>query len=105
MGESAPPSPAVHAPRDVDARPLSPIAPEYPRRMRVLGREGTVRILAQIDADGRVISAEVAQSSGSAMLDNAALAAVRRAVFSPALRGGLPAPSRVIVPIRFALEE
>jgi protein TonB len=90
---------------NVDARPVTPIAPAYPRRMRELGREGTVRILATVDADGSVLSAVVAASSGFSMLDNAAAAAVRRAVFSPAQRGGVPVASLVLIPIRFSIAD
>jgi periplasmic protein TonB len=50
-----------------------------------------------------VTSAEILISSGSALLDQAALDAVRRTAFTPATQDGFPVACRVIVPIRFQL--
>jgi protein TonB len=48
---------------------------------------------------------EVAQSSGSRVLDNAALKAVRKWRWEPARRGEEPVASTVRCRIRFELEE
>lgn len=57
-------------------------------------------------ASGAAADVQVRTSSGHALLDEAALAYLRRARFVPARdRGGLAIDSLVIVPIRFVLED
>lgn len=51
--------------------------PEYPWLARRRGWEGVVAIFLHVDAQGTVDAASVARSSGHAVLDAAALAAVR----------------------------
>jgi len=56
--------------------------------------------------DGRAQSVRVTQSSGSPLLDESAVTTVReRWRFIPAQRGGIPVESRIIVPIRFRLDD
>lgn len=52
--------------------------PEYPFHERLVRTEGTTKVRGVIGADGGVTSVEVAQSSGNANLDKAAVAAVCR---------------------------
>ena len=85
------------------ARPTRTIAPEYPPAAVRRAQQGRVTIGARVSAAGRVTSAEVLRSSGHALLDAAALRAVRSARFHPAARNGRPVASTVTVPIRFAL--
>jgi len=96
----APPGPEVRA------RPLPGAcpAPAYPARERLLRREGTVRLLLSVLADGTVEEAGVETSSGSDPLDAAALEAVRRWRFEPARRGGRAVPDLVIQTIRFRID-
>ncbi len=54
---------------------------------------------------GRPTGVAVKQSSGVAILDQAAIAAVRRWTFEPARTAGLPVASTVEVPVRFSLSE
>tara|TARA_B100000674_G_C37937852_1_gene961201 strand:- start:2049 stop:2237 length:189 start_codon:yes stop_codon:yes gene_type:complete len=58
----------------------------------------------QIGTRGRVGSVRVLSSSGSAVLDSTAIAAVKRWSFSPALKNGKPVSSQVHVPFRFSLQ-
>jgi protein TonB len=51
--------------------------PEYPPRAVRLGLEGEVRIKVRVDGQGNVAELEVSRSSGSRLLDNAALRAVK----------------------------
>ena len=51
----------------------------YPPAARSRGTEGQVIIAFTVDGQGRVLEASVANSSGSSLLDRAALAAVREA--------------------------
>jgi len=96
-------SSAASGPNLVAPQPRAPILPPYPRSARLSGAQGLVKVSAMVDERGTVTSAEVLLSSGSSLLDRAALDAVRRAAFVPALRGGLPVACRVVVPIRFQL--
>lgn len=94
---------AVAAPVLISPRPQSEILPAYPRSARRAGLEGVVKINALVDASGVVTSAEVLVSSGHTALDQAALEAVRRALFAPALQEGRRVPCRIVIPIRFQL--
>jgi periplasmic protein TonB len=65
------------------ARVVAPIAgqsppPEYPAVARRRGCHGTVMLRLVCDADGHVIEVTLLQSSGHAILDDAAIAAARR---------------------------
>lgn len=62
--------------------------PDYPARLRRLGVEGAVELVLRIGADGAVREVEVLLSSGHAAFDAAALEAVRRWRFEPALADG-----------------
>ncbi len=89
----------------IEARPLyrqNP-PPEYPRIARRRGYEGTVRIDALVDEDGRVREVKIRKSSGHAALDRAALSAVKKWRFEPGRRGAEPVRMWVEVPVRFEL--
>lgn len=75
----------------------------YPRRARRRGEEGDVTAELEINADGTVASARVLKSSGSADLDAAALAALKRAAFEPAVRGGKPVSGTIAETVEFRL--
>jgi len=83
--------------------PLRAIQPAYPRSARQSGMQGLVKVAATLDERGVVTSVELQVSSGSALLDQAAMEAVRRAAFTPALQAGKPVSCRVTIPIRFQL--
>ncbi len=78
--------------------------PAYPETARQRGIEGTVILLVRVGRDGEVRDVAVSKGSGSALLDEAALEAVRRWRFHPASLGSLPVESFVEVPIRFRLD-
>jgi protein TonB len=77
--------------------------PQYPSVARQHGWEGTTILRVEIGVDGHVGTVEVLHSSGHAVLDDAAVEAVRAGEFTPAQVGGKPASSLVEVPIRFQL--
>lgn len=81
---------AVHSP-----------APRYPGRALRRGESGEVVLRVAIDASGRPARIDVAASSGSRDLDRAALTAVRRWRFRPAMQGDRPVEAVVDVPISF----
>jgi len=88
------------------ARPLRPIDVEavYPLGARLRGEEGAVRMIVRIGEDGRVEVVEIGESSGFTILDRAAERAVRRTLFAPATRNGLPITEEINITIRFRLE-
>ena len=75
--------------------------PEYPDLARQAGVEGTVRLLVFVGVDGRVREAKVVASVP--LLDAAALEAIRRWTFTPALANGHPVAVWVAVPVVFRL--
>lgn len=88
---------------DRQAEPLDAPPPPYPLSARRRGLEGRVQLRIGIDANGRVETVDVAASSGSETLDDAAIDAVRRWRFRPERRGGESRAATIVVPIRFQL--
>lgn len=81
--------------------PTRTFAPRYPARALRNGETGTVMVRAEIGPDGVPTSVSVERGSGSRDLDRAAVDAVRRWRFRPAMRGGQPTTGSVVVPIDF----
>jgi protein TonB len=103
----APPARALAAPSGA-ARPRPPeflhrVEPGYPRAARLAGVEGVVRLRLGLDAAGRLVSAEVAESSGSASLDRAALEAAKASRYAPARLGAEAIPAETEAAYRFRL--
>lgn len=78
-------------------------APAYPASARAARLAGTVVLRVGIGESGAVESVVVARSSGHALLDTAAVRAVRGWRFAPARRDGRPVAATAEVPVRFAL--
>ena len=97
----APPLEVV--PPRFDAAYLDNPAPVYPAAAKRAGEEGRVLLRVLVSADGRAQAVEIARSSGSELLDQAALDAVRRWRFVPARRGEADVAAHVQVPIVFSL--
>jgi protein TonB len=79
-------------------------APAYPQLARQRGLEGVAMLLLQVGADGRVLQAKLLESSGHAILDDAALAAARGWRLTPASADGVAVAGALRVPLRFRLE-
>jgi protein TonB len=79
--------------------------PAYPAEARRRHLEGLVVLQVAVSARGTPDSVAVLKSSGHALLDDAALAAVRLWRFEPATRGGIAVPAPAEVPVRFRLED
>ena len=77
--------------------------PAYPERARRAGVAGVVVVRIVLAADGAVRQVEVAASSGSRLLDEAALAAARTSTFEPATRDRAPVESEAVANYRFEL--
>jgi protein TonB len=69
----------------------------YPPEAVAMGLEGEAILMLRIGADGVLIDAQIARSSGHAILDAAALRAVRA---TPHLA---PGPREMLFPVTFAL--
>ena len=77
---------------------------QYPRTARQAHIEGVVMLHFVMDAQGKVISYEIAKSSGRPILDSEALALIQRAQPLPALPADFPTRTLdAIVPIEFSL--
>lgn len=102
-----PPPPAVEETADVDGQydeaphPLKPLRPAYPEAARADRLEGVVVCLVTIGKNGRTSDPAIEQSSGHAILDNAALDALKKARFAPARRRHRPVEIRIRLTLDF----
>lgn len=77
--------------------------PRYPRAAVRRGYEGTVELRVAVNSSGAVDRIRVVKGSGYKILDRAAVKAVRRWQFDPALSLGQPVASETDVPVQFLL--
>jgi protein TonB len=77
--------------------------PEYPPQARDQGLQGLVLLRVRVLPDGKAGEVLVERSSGHAILDQAALRAVKAWLFVPATRNGIAVASWASVPVRFSL--
>jgi protein TonB len=64
--------------------------------------EGVVRLEFTLDRSGQIVSSHIVQSSGSPLLDEEAMAMIRRAAPLPAPPQQVPGPAfSLAVPIKF----
>ncbi len=82
---------------------LRRVPPAYPSRARQAGVEGRVLLTVMVRSDGKVDSVSLVRSSGSGLLDSAAMRAVRKWSFHPATLNGRAVQSELRVPVRFEL--
>lgn len=80
-----------------------PRQPSYPSQARRRNQQGVVLVEVRLDERGQQRSLNVLRSSGVDSLDRAALEAVAKWRFHPETNGGQAVPSRVQIPIQFAL--
>ena len=77
--------------------------PVYPERARRAGVAGVVGVRIVLAADGSVRAVELTASSGSRLLDEAALEAARASTFEPATRNRASVASEAVASYRFEL--
>ena len=77
--------------------------PAYPLSARRAGIEGEVVLRVTVSADGEARAVEIARSSGSEALDEAARKAIARWRFRPAQRAGIAVDGTATIPVRFTL--
>lgn len=80
-----------------------PPAPRYPNTARRRNQQGIVRVEVHLDERGQQLKRVLTHSSGVESLDQAALEAVTQWRFRPEFVDGRAVPSRVEIPIEFAL--
>lgn len=106
-----PPSPPVMPSQPVlDIEFGSPNAPSfvhrempvYPFIARRLGKEGRVLLRLTIDEKGNLLNVEVIEDPGYGFAE-AAVEAVKKSTFKPAMQDGRPVMSKALLPIRFLL--
>jgi len=84
-------------------RILSRVLPDYPAAARLQGVSGLVLARIVIGTDGYAKTVTVSQSSGSQELDLAAVSALKKWTFSPAIQNGIATEVCFQVPVRFNL--
>jgi protein TonB len=92
-----------YVPHDVEPEIMREVDPVYPDLAREAGIEGVVRVLMLVGLDGRIERAVVAPHGSVPLLDEAALAAARASLFSPALADQHPVRVWVARAYRFTL--
>jgi TonB family protein len=75
----------------------------YPVFAKRYGTEGEVQLKVSISPSGRVDTVTIQKSSGSDLLDKAAVTAVRTWRYHPAVRDGQPVATTDIVPVIFQI--
>ena len=78
--------------------------PAYPRLARLRGHEGVVLLNVEVLPNGKVGRLKVKTSSGHDLLDQSALAGLKKWIFEPGRKLGIPVAMWVDVPIRFHLQ-
>ncbi|MBY7807625.1 energy transducer TonB [Vibrio fluvialis] len=81
-----------------------PIRPNYPRLAQKRGIEGVATYEVWLDAQGHQIKQILISSSGTEMLDQSALDAIKQWKFSPHIINGEALAHRVQIPVRFRLD-
>lgn len=83
------------------------VEPEYPAAARRAGETGSVVVMADIDAKGMPSNVTVTERSGSRSrdFDRAAVSAVSKWTFEPAIQNGKAVAASVRVPVDFTLEQ
>jgi protein TonB len=76
--------------------------PAYPAEAEMRGQHGTVVILIHVSESGVAAGVDIAESSGVAVLDQAAVTAARKWRFRPAMQAGRTIPFDM--PFRFVFE-
>jgi len=76
--------------------------PVYPDVAREAGVEGTVQVRALVGTDGKVKDCVILE--GQAMLNDAAVACAKTAIFRPALLQHRPVEVWVIIPVTFKID-
>ncbi len=97
-----PPAPPAAAPVVTPPTVVHHVDAVYPPSAVASREHADVVLTVTVDADGHVSKVDVAQSSGAADLDEAAMVAARQWTFTPAMKDGKAVASRIKMPFHFA---
>lgn len=86
-----------------DAAYLNNPAPYYPQVAKEKNVQGKVLLAVVVKTDGLPLDVSISRSSGSKILDEAALDAVEQWRFIPARSKGAPVQAKVLVPVEFKI--
>ncbi|MFC5570086.1 TonB family protein [Lysobacter yangpyeongensis] len=87
---------------EANADPAAALAPPaYPRQAVEQKLDGTVMLLVDMDADGRVTGVQVDHAEPAGVFEAAAIEAAWKWRFTPARKDGKAVPGRVKVPVTF----
>jgi TonB family protein len=89
---------------DIAPEIVKQVDPTYPAEAKANKIQGKVYIRLFVDSSGKVEKAEVAESSGSKLLDDSALDAARKFLFKPAIKEKRPVGVWVTLPISFIID-
>ncbi len=79
---------------------------KYPKEAREKNKEGTAYVQFYIDKEGNVVDVGIIRSSGSVILDNAAVRHVMKLPkWTPGYQQGQPVKVSFVVPIKFVLND
>lgn len=73
----------------------------YPAAARSRGQQGVAQVTFRMNRQGRLLSSHVSRSSGSAMLDRAAIDTLKRAQPLPTIPDDMPAEIELAVDVEF----
>lgn len=86
---------------NVSAGTIYGATPETPSVARVMHLTGTTYVQVDLEADGSIANTSVSKSSGTPLLDRAALQAARESTFRPEIRGCAPVAGSYIFVVDF----
>jgi len=92
---------------DVDRapQPLVRLKPLYPAHARMRRIEGSVKVEFTVTVDGNTENITVISAGPAQTFDRAAIRAIKRWRFSPAMREGKPVAVRVLQNIKFEIDK
>ncbi len=87
--------------RDLDVQPraLAEIVPDYPAEADRRRVSGKVRLLLELQADGRISDVDVVSATPPGVFEASAIEAFRDARFAPAQKNGRPVRARVVIEV------
>jgi len=98
---ATPPTVAPSCEPDQPAHEIRAVDPDYPDDVAKAPDKVDVTVKVSLDADGRLLDALVAKSSGLKAFDDAALKAARRSTYAPARLGCSSVASSAIIDVVF----
>jgi protein TonB len=94
--------PASCATNDAPARIARAERPQYPEIAKLIGLSGTARIRVDLSETGSLLGAYVAVSSGSSILDRAAIRTASEMKYAAQIRSCVATPGSYAVEVEFA---